>query len=182
MAVLPRGKPHPDEIEDGQGGTLASSIGTELDSAGFCETRSIQPGGFSLKTRAYKGRVRSPPTTFRPQAEKYRAVNILSLNGETQRGAQAPRILSRMIHKDFKKGGLKAHLTCRMHRSTPTGRVGFRPPLQVRRDRRPGLSEQSPSLRAVWSAHGRGVTSPCPGAIRCVAPGRSGWFRRPRSC
>ena len=32
----------------------------------------------------FPGRMRSLQTTFRPQAKKYRAVNILSLDGETK--------------------------------------------------------------------------------------------------
>ena len=80
---------HPDEIGAGQGGTLASLIrkGVVLIVCvqTTATTSSPRQGGTTDTER-----MRSLLTTFRPQAEKYRAVNKLSLNGETNRGPSGP--------------------------------------------------------------------------------------------
>ncbi len=45
-------------------------------------------------SHSFTGRVRSPHAQSRPQAKKYRAVNEMSLEGETDRGLRPPFFLS----------------------------------------------------------------------------------------
>jgi len=72
--------PTPDEDTGAKGPVTRPKRGETPRKQGFL---SISLQEVSTETSWDTGRVRSPPTTFRPQAKKYRAVNILSLNGET---------------------------------------------------------------------------------------------------
>ena len=52
----------------------------------------LHPSGWATyrSFHSLTGRVRSPHATFRPQAKRLRAVNEMSLNGETQGGLRPP--------------------------------------------------------------------------------------------